>query len=105
METHLLPPEHPAHRLVRELAGIGLAFMDSMSTLIEAVEERGDDDAEHPAEVVLASAAGSVAPALRKFEPEEVERTIDLVSAVYDRFIADLKLAAEIAGRRERMHR
>jgi len=103
MDTHLLPPTHPASRLVRELAGIGLAFMDSMSTLIEALDERDPESDENPAEVVLASAAGSIEPALRKVPPDEVERTIELVGAVYERFIADLRLAAEIAGRRESM--
>lgn len=106
MDTYLLPTDHPAHRLVRELAGIGLAFMDSMSTLIETLEEQGrassGDDA---AEQILAMTAGSIEPALRRMPPEEIERTIALVGSVHERFVADLRLAAEISGRREAMRR
>jgi hypothetical protein len=104
METHCLPPEHPAQRLVRALAGVGLAFTDSMSSLIESLEDGDpDSDGHEVAELVLASTAGSIAPALRKTRPADVERTIELVSAVHERFLADLRLAAEMAGRRQSM--
>jgi hypothetical protein len=102
METHSLSPDHPAQRLVRALAGVGLAFMDSMSSLIDSLQENDpDSDGHEVAELVLASAAGSIAPALRKTQPAEIERTIELVEAVHERFLADLRLAAEMAGRRE----
>ena len=31
----------------------------------------------------------------------EIDRTIDLIAAVRERFMGDLRLAAEMAGRRE----
>lgn len=102
MDTHLLPPDHPAQRVVRELAGIGFAFMDSMSSLIDSLQEQDPDEDGHDiAESVLAMTAGSIAPTLRKLPAEDVERTIELVDAVHERFLADLRLAAEISGRRE----
>lgn len=104
METHLLPTDHPAHRLVRELAGIGLAFMDSMSTLVEILEKQGPDEGgDHAAEQILAMTAGSIEPALRRTPPEEIERTIELVGRVHERFLADLRLTAEMSKRRESM--
>jgi hypothetical protein len=104
MDTHLLPTDHPAQRLVRELAGIGLAFMDSMSTLVEMLESQGPDASGHnAAEQILAMTAGSIEPALRRTPADEIERTIELVGAVHERFLADLRLVAEISERRERM--
>ena len=104
METHLLPRDHPAHRLVRELTGIGFAFSSSLSTLVDSLGENvSDEDLEQTAESVLAMTAGSIDPVLRKLPEEEVERTIALVGAVHARLLDDLRLAAEIAGRRESM--
>ena len=104
METHLLPPDHPAQRLVRELTGIGFAFSNSLSALVESLGENlSDEDLTQTAESVLAMTAGSIDPVLRKLPDEEVERTIALVSAVHQRFVGDLRLSAEIAGRRESM--
>jgi hypothetical protein len=42
---------------------------------------------------------------LRTVSNEDVERAIELIAAVRDRFLADLRMAAEISGRRERMRR
>lgn len=104
MDKHLLPPDHPAQRLVRQLAHVGFAFMDSMSSLIDSLQEQDpDSDGEEVAESVLAMTAGSIAPALRGLPEDEVERTIELAGRVHERFVADLKLAAEIAGRRASM--
>ena len=103
MDTHLLPPDHPAQRLVRELARVGVALMDSLAALVEEYEEQAKCDGLEAAETVLAMTAGSVEPALRSLDPDDVERTIELVGAVYDRFLSDLRLGAEIAKRRESM--
>lgn len=104
METHLLPPDHPAQRVVREITGIGIAFMDSLSTLVELLEDADPESGgEHAAEQVFAMAAGSIDPVLRARPPEDVELAIELLDAVHERYLSDLKLAAEIAGRRERM--
>jgi hypothetical protein len=98
-------PDPLAHRFVRELLGTGLCMTDAMSSLLESLEGRDPWPGEEPAEVLLEMAAGSVRLALARASEEEVERTIGLIVAARERFVGDLRLAAELSGRRESMRR
>ena len=96
-------PDPLAHRFVMELLGTGLAMTGALSSLLEDLEGREPWPGEDTGKVLLEMAAGSVLPALKRVPVEEVERTIELIVGARERFIADLRMAAEISGRRERM--
>ena len=103
MDTPHAAPDPTAERLVMELVRSGLIFHDTLASLIDSVEESGAYPDENPGEVVIGMAAGSVQIELRGRPREEVEGAIDLIVAARDGLIAELKLVAELAGRRERM--
>jgi hypothetical protein len=97
------PPDPLADAFVRELLRTGLAMTDALATLLESLEDEDPWPGEEPGDVLIAMAAGSIWPALRGEPRELVEQAIGLIEAVGERFMADLKLAAELAGRRESM--
>ena len=97
------PPDPVAYRFVMELLGTGLAMTDALSSLSEDLEGREPWPGEDPGNVLLEMTAGSVRPALMRVPAEEVERAIELIVSARERFIADLRMAAELSGRRERM--
>lgn len=99
------PPDPLAERFVHELVGTGMCIADTLGGLVDSLEESDPWPGEDPAQVVLDMAVGSIAIALRDASDRDVERAIELMSAARERFIADLQLAAEVAGRRERMRR
>jgi hypothetical protein len=99
------PADPAAHRFIVELLETGLSLSNAMASLLESLEGRDPWPGEDPGEVLLQMAAGSVRPVLRTVSNEDVERAIELIAAVRDRFLADLRMAAEISGRRERMRR
>jgi hypothetical protein len=90
---------------VRALVSTGASIHSAIAGLLESIEEEGGDPwpGEEPIDVLIEMTAGSIWPALRRFAPSEVEGAIELIDAADERFMADLKLAAEIAERRESM--
>lgn len=101
MDTTPAPPHPTPERLVTELVRSGLMFSDVLATLTEVIEETGMYPNEHPAEVAIEMAAGSVQMDLRGRDPSELERAIDLIVTARDRLLTDLKLAAELSARGE----
>jgi hypothetical protein len=99
------PPDPIALQFVTELLRTGLSMTDALASLIESLEGREPWPGEENAEVLLDMAAGSVSPALRKVPPAEVERATALIAAAGERFLDDLRLAAEVSGRRASMRR
>jgi hypothetical protein len=104
MDTYA-PPDPLAHRFVWELLKTGLVLTDSLSSLIEMFEGEDPWPGRETGEVLIEAAAGSVAPALKRLPERDVDVATDLIVAVRDRFMGDLRLAAEISGRRENGHR
>lgn len=94
-----------AHRFITELLRTGLSLSDAMASLLESLENRDPWPGEDPGEVLLQMAAGSVRPVLNAVPEKDVERAIDLIAGVRERFMADLRLAAKISGRRASMRR
>lgn len=101
MNTHA-PKDPVADQFVRELITTAFTFMDAISSLIESFEE-GEQPwpGEETGEVLIEMAAGSIRPALKAMSDAEIDRTVELIAAVRERFMGDLRLAAEMAGRRE----
>lgn len=101
MNTHA-PKDPVADQFVRELLTTAFTFMDAISSLIESFEE-GEQPwpGEETGEVLIEMAAGSIRPALKAMSDAEIDRTVELIAAVRERFMGDLRLAAEMAGRRE----
>jgi hypothetical protein len=94
-----------AHRFVMELLGTGLAMSNALSSLLEDFDGEEPWPGEDTGEVLLEMTVGSIRPALKRASVEEVERAIDLIVAVRERFVRDLRLAAELSGRRGRLRR
>ncbi|HEX8742727.1 MAG TPA: hypothetical protein VF712_06310 [Thermoleophilaceae bacterium] len=90
-------------RYLRQLLQTGFTLTDALSSLAEMVDENNPYPGEEPAEVVLSCGAGSILPALRRFDEEEVERAIEMLYEVRERFVADLRLTCELSRRREAM--
>jgi hypothetical protein len=99
------PPDSRADRFLRELLESGLSLSAAMASLLESLEGRDPWPGEEPGEVLLRMGAGLVAMALRKVRDSEVERAIELIAAARTQFLDDLRLAAEISGRRGSMGR
>lgn len=105
MDATHAAPDPTAERLVMELVRSGLIFSDTLAAMIDQIEASGAYPGENPGEVVIAMAAGSVHAELRGQPRQDVEHAIDLIVDARDRLITDLKLTAEIAGRREGMRK
>jgi hypothetical protein len=99
------PPDPLAHRFVWELMKTGLVLTDSLSSLIDSFAGEDPWPDRETGEVLIEAAAGSIAPALRGVAEDDVDMATDLIVAVRDRFMGDLRLAAEMSGRRENGHR
>ena len=104
MDTYA-PPDPLAHRFVWELLKTGLVLTDALSSLIESLEGKDPWPGRETGEVLIEMAAGSIRPALAPLPERDVDRATDLIVAVRERFMSDLKLAAEISGRRANGHR
>ena len=100
-------PDPTVERFVFELVRCGLSFSDLMASLIESLEDRDPWPGEEPGEVVLQMAAGSVQAEFRSgsISPDDIEKAIDLIVHARERLVKDLRLAAELAGRRQSMRR
>lgn len=102
MEPHA-PPDPLAIEFIRALLSVAASMDAAMTCLLEAVEDQYPWPGENPDDVLIEMAARSILPALRRVPPEDVECATDLIDAAGERFLADLKLAMEIARRRESM--
>lgn len=97
------PPDELAIEFVCALLSIGSSMSGAVDSLIDSSEGQDLWPGEEPRNVIVEMAVGSILPALRRVPPEDLERATDLINAAGDRFMADLKLAMEIAERRESM--
>lgn len=105
MDTYA-PPNPIAFRFTWELLKTGIVLSDTLADLLEMLDEREDPwPGRDTGEMLIEMAAGSIRPALARVSAGEVDATTDLIVAVRERFVSDLRLAAEISGRRENGHR
>lgn len=88
-----------------ELLKSGLVLTDTLSSLIESFEGKDPWPGRETGEVLIEAAAGSIQPVLAQVSLDDVETATDLIVAARERFVSDLRLGAEISGRRERGHR
>lgn len=91
--------ETAAWELVAELLGTGGVVAGLFNSLIEQLSEESYPG-EQPDAVVLEMMVGSALPALNRVGPEKCMEAKELIQVILDRNMADLRLAAEIAGRR-----
>jgi hypothetical protein len=92
--------DDPAGRFVEEVLRTGIALTDLLAGLIEDLPEDAFPG-EDTAEVLLEMLTGSARPALEAAGAEALSQASALLGALADRTFADLKLAAEIAARKE----
>ena len=102
MQTDHAPPSPAALAFIRELLTTGFTLIELFETLIEGCEQTSAHAGENAAEAVVEMAAGSVAVRLHDVPAADFDRATELMSLATDAILADLKLAAEIAGRRGR---
>lgn len=86
-----------ARDLVEELARTGLVLSDTLASLIEALEEDAFPGEEN-AGVLLEMAAGTCAPVVEAAGGVLCRDALALIVAVRERFIADLRAAADRAA-------
>lgn len=102
MESSRNTPDYDvlSRALVDQILVTGVMLADLVVDLVEGLP----DDAfpgEDPAEVLVEMLAGTAVPAVGAAGVEAVDRTIDLLAAVGDRILADLRTVAELARERE----
>ncbi len=91
--------DHAAWILVAELLNCG-SVLSGLFRRVRADLPEEILKGQEPEAVVLEMMVGSALPELRKAGPEECRRATGLICQVHDRVMNDLRLAAEIAGRR-----
>lgn len=98
MSAHTRPESDVelARELVEELARTGLVLADTLGSLIESLPENAFPG-EQSAEVLLEMAAGTCAPVVRAAGAALCRDALGLVVALRERFIADLRAAADAA--------
>jgi len=92
--------DHAAWMLVAELLNSGAVLSGlfrSMRKNLTPAMLRGEE----PEAVMLEMMVGSALPALRKAGADDCLRAAGLIRAVHDRVMDDLRLARDIAARRE----
>jgi hypothetical protein len=85
-----------ARELVEEVLRTGLTLTDTLADLVEAVSSDaypGEDSGE----VLIAMTAGTCAPVVDAAGEAQTRQTIAMLAALRDRFMHDLRLAAELA--------
>jgi hypothetical protein len=87
---------------VRRLLTAGFTLTELLGSLVDACEQAEAFDGESTAEVVVEMAAGSVGVRLHDVPAAEFERAAELIWRAVDAVVADVRLAADIAERRER---
>jgi hypothetical protein len=86
--------------VVDQILITGVMLADLVGDLVDGLP----DDAfpgEQPAEVILEMLAGSAVPVVRAAGPDAAGRAVELLLAIGERTLADLRTAAELARRRE----
>ena len=94
------PPDPTVLRFVQEVLSTGVVWSDVLSGLIGAAEGEpwpGED----PAAVLVEMSAGSARVGLRGVPAKEIERATELIIRARERMVEDLRMAAELARRRE----
>ena len=91
------PEVELAREVVEELVRTGLVLADTLGSLIEELPADAFGGEEN-AEVLLEMAAGSCAPVIRAAGETLCRDAIGVVVAVRERFVADLRAAADTAA-------
>ena len=85
-------------RFVLELLGTGSILSELVGNLVDALP----DDAypgERPAAVVIEMLCGTIATALESVDPQDVERSTELIHLARARTLEHLKLTCELSDR------
>ena len=98
------PTDPSALAFVEEILRTAVAWVNLVDDLIEMVEEKDPWPGENAAEVVIGMLAGSVRAGTAHLESRAIDEATALVRVAHEAILRDLKLAGEIAGRRERGH-
>jgi hypothetical protein len=85
-----------ARELVEEILRTGLVLTDTLAALIEELPADAFPG-ENNAAVLVEMTAGSCAPVVRAAGEAECRQTLALIAALRDKFLEDLKAAAELA--------
>ena len=88
---------------VDEVVGSGLAWSGILSALLEGLEDGDPWPGEDPVAVLHEMLVGTVALELRHVPDGAVREATALIARAHDRVMRELRLAAEVAGRREAM--
>jgi hypothetical protein len=88
-----------ARELVDELVRTGLTFADTLASLIEELPESAFPGEDH-AQVLLEMAAGTCAPVINAAGQELCRDAVGLVGAMRQKFLSDLRTAANLAASR-----
>ena len=90
-----------AWALTLTLIKSGIFVTETLGNLIDMLPEDAYPG-EDPGEVVTEMAAGSIVPLVNKVGRKQCRETIELIDSVVESILGELRLAAEIAGRREK---
>jgi hypothetical protein len=91
------PDVQSAREMVEELLRAGLVIAGALESLLEDLPA-GAFPGEDNAEVLLERVAGTCAPVIRAAGETVCRDTLGLVCALRDRFLADLRGAADAAA-------
>jgi hypothetical protein len=94
-KRRLGPDVELARDVIVELVRTGFVVSDAVSSLIEDLPPDAFPGENH-AEVLLEMAAGSCAPVVRAAGEPLCREVIGLAAAVQDKFLADLRAAAQM---------
>jgi hypothetical protein len=103
MDTQPAPPALHALAYVHQLLATGLTLAKLVDDLIEAIVDHGSD-AEDATATIIDMVAGTVGVHLRRVPPADFGRATQLMELTMEAVLADLRMATELAGRRERRH-
>jgi hypothetical protein len=97
-----IPTEDCMRRLVHEVVRAGFVLGGLIRDLSESLPEDAYPG-ESNVDVVFEMMAGSLRPVAASFGEQRVYEALELLSESQDRILMDLRLAAELAKRREQM--
>lgn len=88
---------------MHQLLATGLTLVKLLEDLIAATRDNGSDG-EDAAETIIDMVAGTVGVHLRGIPAADFQRATQLMEMTMEAVLADLRMAAEVAGRRESRH-
>jgi hypothetical protein len=101
MESHPAPPAPHALAFVQQLLGTGLTLIRLLDDLVDACVASSGSDESESAEALIEMLAGTVGVRLRRVPAADFDRAAELMEMTMEAVLADLRMAAEVAGRRK----